>query len=122
MGGYWPNVIERGLIPPNEPETTECESERSEHLIRRTFKDGHIEWQRSGHDPDGYEQDVTKRVTTDTGTVTWVDNYVPVIVNESLIPREYLCPDMAKLKAAAKAGIEVPGVRRVNEPYQRVTR
>jgi hypothetical protein len=57
MGGYWSNVIERGLIPPDEPETTECESERSEHLTRRTFKDGHIEWQRSEHDPDGYEQD-----------------------------------------------------------------
>ena len=58
MGGYWSNVIERGLIPPDEPETTECESERSEHLVRRQFKDGHIEWQRSEHDPDGYEQDV----------------------------------------------------------------
>jgi len=58
MGSYWSNVIERGLIPPDEPETTECESERSEHLTRRVFKDGHIEWQRSEHDPDGYEQDV----------------------------------------------------------------
>jgi len=57
MGGYWPNVIERGLIPPDEPETTECESERSEHLTRRVFKDGHIEWQRSEHDLEGYEQD-----------------------------------------------------------------
>ncbi len=58
MAGYWSNVIERGLIPPDEPETTECESERSEHLTRRTFKDGHIEWARAEHDPDGYEQDV----------------------------------------------------------------
>ena len=58
MGGYWSNVIERGLIPPDEPETTECEAERSEHLTRRTFRDGHIEWARAEHDPDGYEQDV----------------------------------------------------------------
>lgn len=57
MGGYWANVIERGLIPPDEPETTEVEAERSEHLTRRVFKDGHIQWQRSEHDPDGYEQD-----------------------------------------------------------------
>jgi len=57
MAGYWSHVVERGLIEP-APRETECESERSEHLIRRTFKDGHIEWQRSGHDPDGYEQDV----------------------------------------------------------------
>ena len=57
MGGYWSNVIERGLIPPDEPETTECEAERSEHLTRRTFKDGHIEWERLPHDPVGYEQD-----------------------------------------------------------------
>ena len=67
-------------------------------------------------------QDVGRKVEMEDGTkVTWVPNYVPVVVDEKLIPREYLMPDMTKLKSACKAGIEVPGVRRVNEPYQKVT-
>jgi len=67
-------------------------------------------------------QDTGKRVETAEGTVVWIDNYVPRIVDETKIPREYLMPDMAKLKAACKAGIEVPGVERVNEPYARGSR
>jgi hypothetical protein len=67
-------------------------------------------------------QDTGKKVTTEAGAVTWVDNFVPHIVDEKAIPREYLMPDMAKLKAACKASIEVPGVLRVNEPFQRITR
>jgi hypothetical protein len=67
-------------------------------------------------------QDVGKKVETQAGTVVWVDNWKPQIVNESLIPREYLMPDMKKLAAACNAGIEVPGVLRVNEPFQRASR
>jgi hypothetical protein len=64
-------------------------------------------------------QDVGKKVVTENGAVTWVDNYVPQVVDETKIPREYLMPDMKKLTAACKAGIEVPGVLRVNQPFQR---
>jgi hypothetical protein len=64
-------------------------------------------------------QDTGRRIETEAGTATWVDNWVPRIVDESLIPREYLMPDMAKLKAAVKANIKVPGVERVNEPYMK---
>ena len=64
-------------------------------------------------------QDVGKKIVTESGAVTWVDNYVPQIVDETKIPREYLMPDMKKLTAACKAGIEVPGVLRVNQPFQR---
>lgn len=64
-------------------------------------------------------QDTGKRVETAAGAAVWVDNWVPRIVDESLIPREYLMPDMAKLKAAVKANIKVPGVERVNEPYMK---
>lgn len=67
-------------------------------------------------------QDVGKSVETDSGKVTWIDNYVPEIYDEKAIPREFLMPDMAKLAAAAKAGIEVAGVRRVNKPFQRMSR
>lgn len=35
------------------------------------------------------------------------------IVDRSLIPAEYLVPDTAKLLAVAKAGVEVPGVKRI---------
>ena len=62
-------------------------------------------------------QDTGKRVETALGTTTMVDNYLPEIMDETKIPREYLVPDMAKLKATCKAGIEVPGVQRVNHPY-----
>lgn len=66
-------------------------------------------------------QNTGKSVETDNGKVTWIDNYVPEIYDEKAIPREYLMPDMAKLNAAAKAGIEVAGVKRVNKPFQRMS-
>ena len=52
---WWESQVERGLIAPDK---TEVETERSEHLARRTYKDGHIEWIRAEHDLEGYEQDV----------------------------------------------------------------
>ena len=35
----------------------------------------------------------------------------PILEDESKLPREYLMPDMKKIRAAAKAGIGIPGVR-----------
>jgi len=67
-------------------------------------------------------QDVSKTIVTEAGKVTWIDNYVPEIYDEQAIPREFLTPDMAKITAAAKAGIKVDGVRRVNKPFQRLSR
>ena len=67
-------------------------------------------------------QDVGKTVATETGKVTWVDNYVAEIYDESRIPRTFLAPDMAKINAAIKASIEVDGVRRVNKPFQRTSK
>jgi hypothetical protein len=66
--------------------------------------------------------DVAKTVATENGKLTWVDNWVPEVYDENVLPREYLMPDMTKLAAAAKAGIEVPGMRRVNKPFQRMSR
>jgi len=66
--------------------------------------------------------DVNKTIVTETGKMTWIDNYVPEIYDEQAIPRAFLMPDMAKLNAAAKAGIEVDGVRRVNKPFQRMSK
>ena len=67
-------------------------------------------------------QDVNKTIATETGKVTWIDNYVPEIYDEKAIPRTFLMPDMTKISAAVKAGIDVDGVRRVNKPFQRTSR
>ncbi len=64
-------------------------------------------------------QDTGKRVDVGGKTLTWVENWKARVVDESLLPREYLMPDMAKLNAAAKANIAVPGMVRVNEEFQR---
>jgi len=45
------------LHMPDVDDNPVVETERSEHLVRRMFKDGHIEWERKAHDVDGYEQD-----------------------------------------------------------------
>lgn len=52
-----------------------------------------------------------KTVRTETGakaTEKFVTEYV--IVDETAIPREYLVPDMAKIKEAMKSGVAVAGV------------
>ena len=67
-------------------------------------------------------QDTGKRMQTEAGAVVWVDNFVPRIVNESLIPRDFLMPDMEKIRRAVKANIKVDGVERVNEPYMKGSR
>ena len=60
MMGFFGNdsFREPSLIPPDPREPDDPVTEESEHLIRRMFKDGHIEWERKAHDLDGYEQDV----------------------------------------------------------------
>lgn len=51
--------------------------------------------------------------------VTKRDNWRFRIVNEELIPRKYLVPDLKRIGAIARAGkdlIEIPGVQIYNEP------
>jgi len=48
---------EPSLIPPDEQEPDDPILEESEHLKRKLYKDGHVEWERKGHDLDGYDQD-----------------------------------------------------------------
>lgn len=54
---------------------------------------------------------VDNKVATDVGSVGFRTSHVLVVTNESLIPRTYLVIDEAKVKAALKAGLEVPGAR-----------
>ena len=67
-------------------------------------------------------QDVGKTVEVDGVKVSWIPNYVPEIYDETLIPREFLMPNMEKIRLTVKAGTEIPGVRRVNQPFQRGSR
>ena len=60
-----------------------------------------------------------KHIVVGGRTKTWVENWKAKVVDESLLPREYLMPDMVKLNAAAKANINVPGMVRYNAEYQR---
>ncbi len=67
-------------------------------------------------------QDTGKKVQTEAGTVTWVPNWVPRIVDESLIPRQYLMPNMAIIKSLSKARPDIPGVLWVDEQYMKGSR
>lgn len=52
-----------------------------------------------------------KSVKTEVGTVSFKEVPVPVIVDVTKIPREYLVPDMVAINKAVKAGIEIPGIK-----------
>jgi hypothetical protein len=55
-------------------------------------------------------QDVQKTIHTDEGKTMTRKHKVVEIVDESKLPREYLKPDVVKINAAAKGGVEIPGV------------
>jgi hypothetical protein len=49
-------------------------------------------------------------IKTDSGSVTTRKEWQAEVVNEALVPRQYLSVDLAKLRAAVKAGVrEIPG-------------
>jgi hypothetical protein len=50
-------------------------------------------------------------VRTARGTSYTKEELVVEIEDEKLIPREYLVPDMSKIKAACKSGKKIPGIR-----------
>ena len=56
-----------------------------------------------------------KNITTTAGAAQFRTVKVAVIDNESLLPREYLVPDMVKIRKVALAGVAIPGVRVVEE-------
>lgn len=59
--------------------------------------------------------DASASVTTDAGMVQWMIVKKLVILEEKLIPREYLVVDEVRVKAALKAGIAVPGAGLIEE-------
>lgn len=58
---------------------------------------------------------VEKTTQTEAGRMIMKTVKVVKIINEADIPREYLVPDMAKIKADIKAGKEIKGVEVVEE-------
>lgn len=54
-----------------------------------------------------------KTSRTETTTGTWREVVTFKVVDESLLPREYLVPDSVKIGKVVKAGVEVPGVERI---------
>lgn len=55
-------------------------------------------------------QEVTKSVQGQVGAVSTRIIKKVRITDESLIPREYLIPDLKKIEQVAKAGVAIPGV------------
>lgn len=52
-----------------------------------------------------------KGVYTDSGKVTATERWTYEVVDQSLVPRQYLCVDTSALAAAVKSGVrEIPGV------------
>lgn len=60
-------------------------------------------------------QEVPTSVTSGTGSISTRIIKKVRIVDESIIPREYLIPDIKKIEAVAKAGVEIPGVELYEE-------
>ena len=63
------------------------------------------------------QENKLRSVEIGTAKVSFRDNWTYEITNAAELPREYLCPDTAKINAAVKAGKrEIPGLRIFNQP------
>lgn len=63
------------------------------------------------------QENKLRSVEIGTAKVSFRDNWTYEITNAAELPREYLCPDAAKINAAVKAGKrEIPGLRIFNQP------
>ena len=60
-------------------------------------------------------QEVPTSVTSGGGSISTRIIKKVRIIDESIIPREYLVPDMKKIEAVAKAGVEIQGVELYEE-------
>lgn len=63
------------------------------------------------------QENKLRSVEIGTAKVSFRDNWTYEITNASELPREYLCPDTAKINAAVKGGArDIPGLRIYNQP------
>lgn len=62
-----------------------------------------------------------RRIFTGGGSLLEKDHKTVTIIDEKLIPREYLVPDMVKIRRDALAGVEIAGVEVTSEKRTSVT-
>lgn len=60
---------------------------------------------------------VDKKTSVSGGTASVKPSWDFEVIDESLIPRNYLMPDLSKIRIAVKAEVDIPGVRR----FQKMT-
>lgn len=60
-----------------------------------------------------------KQVVTASGGTEFIDTPCFEVTDVSLLPKEYILPDLVKIRAAMKGGIELDGVRYWNEQRPR---
>jgi hypothetical protein len=105
-------VIKNKIIEYTEKQRKKAEKEK-EKLAKKVEK-GQIGFDEAVEKLEKVES-VQKNIKTDDGVTTVKVVKKVVIENESLLPREYLIPDMVKIRADALAGKEIPGVKVVDE-------
>jgi len=54
---WWGNQVERGRIPPDEPENYLVDTEYGDGVIRNSYKDGATDWQVQDVEHDCVHQD-----------------------------------------------------------------
>ena len=102
--------------------------ERAEHqrLLNEASRQQHEEAQKSGQ---GTPLPVavapilpseTRKVTTEAGTVSMIDNWKVAVTEAAAVPVMYWSVDPKKLQAAVDTGVrDIPGCYIYNEPYPR---
>jgi len=86
-----------------------AKAEKKTEQIEKKVESGEMSFEKAAEKI--IEATPQKNVTTDNGAVQFRTRDVVEIEDETKIPREYLIPDMVKIKKVALAGVEIPGVR-----------
>lgn len=121
----------RGLFSPIEDDVSEAEKiikgkmvkyqeveekkkEAKEAKIEENLKDGKIDFEQATKKLEKVP-DVNTAVKGKVGEVFTRIVKKAVIEDEAKLPREFLVPDMVKINQAVKQGLEIPGVKVVEE-------
>ena len=90
-----------------------AKAEKKTEQIEKKVEDGKMSFEKAADKI--IEATPQKNVTTDNGAVQFRTVKEVVIEDESKLPREYLIPDMAKIKKVALAGVEISGVKVIDK-------
>jgi hypothetical protein len=104
---------------------TEWNRKLKEYRLEQNRKQAElIEKAQEAEEPEEVRETLVaaSEATMKTSEVTFVDRWVFEIVDPEAVPREFLCPDEAKIGgvvAAMKDKTDIPGVRAWNDPIVR---